>query len=147
MITFGFTARRRVRGAARRLWLALVLLALALMLAALAVPAQAQGAEGDIPTFDAFLVFLSSTGVAAAAGIVLSWVIEYWPAYEALAPKTKRLAYFGLCLVLPIGAALLRWGLGYVDLTFDPLLWHALWNGAAAGGIGTLFHTRQLPAA
>ena len=38
----------------------------------------------------------------------------------------------------------LRAALGYVPWSFDPLIWHALWNGFVAGGVGTVAHTRKL---
>lgn len=125
-------------------WTWRAVLALTLLILG-AVPVLAQGGGGDpIPTFDAFLQALSGPLVAAAVSIVLSVVVEYWPQYEALDPKWKRLIFFALSLVVPISAAFLRVALGYAPLTFDPLIWHAIWNGFGAAGIGTLAHTRKL---
>lgn len=137
----------------RKRWPVILVTALVLVLAAAggvlaadvtgAAPEVAQPGD-EVPTFDGFLAALAGPLVAAAVGVILSIVVEYWSGYEALQPKWKRLVFFGLCLIVPIAAAFLRWGLGYVELTFDPLIWHAIWNGAAAGGIGTLAHTRKL---
>jgi len=99
----------------------------------------------DIPSFDSWLVALSGPLVGTAVALVLSWVVEYLPQYEALAGKYKRLVYFGLCLIVPIAAACLRGVLGYVAWSFDPLIWHALWAGMGAAGVGTLAHIRKLP--
>jgi len=124
------------------LWVALLLLLIALLVPGLAL-ATMSGDPDTIPTFDAFLEKLSGPLVSAGVGIVLSWLIEYWAGYGNLRPKFKRLVFFGLCLILPMAAALLRAGLGYVRLTFDPLLWHAIWSGAGAGGVATVMHIRR----
>jgi len=54
------------------------------------------------------------------------------------------LVYLGLSLFVPVAAACLRAALGYVAWSFDPLIWHAIWNGVAAFGAGTVVHTRKL---
>jgi hypothetical protein len=82
-----------------------VVVALSLLLVA------AQG-EGEIPTFDVWLEAASGPLASAIVGVVLSWVIEFVPAYESLAPWYKRLGYFGLCMVVPVAAACLRAALG-----------------------------------
>lgn len=101
-------------------------------------------AQGEIPSFDEALQGLSGPLISAVVGVIISWVIEFVPGYGSLAPRYKRLVYFGLCMVVPVTAACSRAALGYVAWSFDPLVWHALWNGAAAGGVGTLFHARKL---
>ena len=111
----------------------------------LAQGVSAQGPEGSIPSFDVWLAALSGPLVGAAVALLLSIAVEYVPVYKGLAPRWKRVVFFGLCMIVPIGAASLRAGLGYVAWSFDPLIWHAMWNGAAAAGVGTLAHTRKLP--
>ena len=98
----------------------------------------------DIPTFDTWLAAASGPLVSAIVGFLLSWVVEWWPAYNNWPSRSKRLVYFALCLVVPVGAACLRAALGYVPWSFDPLIWHAIWNGFVAGGVGTIAHTRKL---
>lgn len=120
----------------------LVMVSLLAIVLVICAPAQAQGQ--DIPTFDAWLKALSGPLVSAAVGVLLSILVEYWPAYDTLHPKWKRLVFFGLCLIVPVLAACLRGILGYVAWSFDPLIWHAIWFGVAAGGIGTLAHTPRL---
>jgi hypothetical protein len=124
----------------RTKYLLLLLVALSLLLVA------AQG-EGEIPSFDEALQGASGPLVGAVVAVIISWVVEFVPAYGSLAPRYKRLVYFGLCMVVPVSAACLRATLGYVAWSFDPLVWQALWNGAAAGGVGTLVHARKLSAA
>ena len=124
---------------------AMVVLALVILLAVLAAPVFAQ--DSQIPTFDVWLTALSGPLVAAAVGFILSWVVEWFPAYEKLAPRVKRIVFLAVCLVVPIVAVTVRGLLGYASWTFDPLYWHALWNGFIAYGVGNLAHIRKLPAA
>jgi hypothetical protein len=111
---------------------------------ALSVLLVAAQADGEVPTFDAWLQQVSGPLVSAVVGVVLSWIVEFVPAYESLAPRHKRLVYFGLCMVVPVAAACLRATLGTMAWSFDPLVWHAMWAGTAAGGVRTLFHARRL---
>jgi hypothetical protein len=135
-----FRNRYRVRA------ILIVALVLALsLLAGVLFPALAQGPDGEeVPTVDAFLQFIASGGVAAAVAVLLSFLVENWAGYEALAPRFKRYIYGALCFVVPVGAVLLRWAFGYVPLTLDPLIWHALWYGAGAFGVGTAVHGLKL---
>ena len=119
-----------------------VFLAVVCLLLALAVPVYAQG--GEIPTFDSWLILASGPLVAAIVAVVLSWVVEFIPKFETLPPKATRLVFSSLCLIVPLLAAALRGALGYVEWSFDPLFWHAIWAGAAAIGVGNLAHTRKL---
>jgi hypothetical protein len=114
-------------------------------LALVVVPAAASNGEGEIPTFDGWLQEASGPLVSAIVGVALSFLVEWWPAYQEWPSRWKRLVYFGLCLVTPVGAACLRAALGYVPWSFDPLVWHAIWSGVMAGGAGTVAHARKLP--
>ena len=117
-----------------------------LALALVVTPAAASAAQEEvIPTFDSWLKAVSGPLVSVVVGVVLSWLVEWWPAYSKWPSKKKRLIYLGLCLVVPVAAAALRVVLGYVIWSFDPLIWHALWSGAAAFAAGTAVHTRKLP--
>ncbi len=126
----------------RAICLALVLLSLL----ALPVSAAAQ-ADEPAPGFGQFLELLSGPLISAAVGVVLSFVIEWFPTYNDLPSRAKRLLYFGLCLLIPVAAACLRAALGYVPWSFDPLIWNAIVAGVTAGGAGTLVHARKLSAA
>ncbi|MBN1954285.1 MAG: hypothetical protein JW900_04455 [Anaerolineae bacterium] len=124
----------------------LVFVVVLVLLAALTTPALAKPLllQGEPPTFDAFLAALSGPLAAAAVSLALSWLVDLWPKYEQLDPRLKRIVFFALCLTIPIAAAVLRGLLGYVSWSFDPLIWHAIWNGVGAFGVGTLAHTRKL---
>lgn len=100
--------------------------------------------QADIPTFDAWLKAASGPLVSVIVGLVLSWLVGWWPAYNDWETRYKRLVYGGLCIVLPVAAASLRAALGYVSWSFDPLIWHALWHGFAAALTGTVdYHARK----
>jgi len=91
-----------------------------------------------------FCDFLSQAWVgpslAVLAGIVLSFVAEYIPAYEALPAKWKRLVFFGACAVVAIVAWLLAPLATCARPSWDVLVMAIL---AAFGG-GTVAHTRKL---
>ena len=121
-----------------------IVLLVGLLLLAFAAPVAADVGGEEIPTFDTWLKAASGPLVSIIVGVALSWIMEWYPKYSEWESKKKRLVYFGLCLVVPVGASCLRAGLGYVAWGFDPLIWHALWAGFAAGGAGTVVHTRKL---
>lgn len=96
-------------------------------------------------SWSGFLDLLSSpNGIAAIVGVLLSYVAEYFPGFDALMPKWKRLVFFGACFIIPLIAA----GLGI--LTADwPASWEAtFWPAILAGGIafggGTVAHVRKM---
>jgi len=96
-------------------------------------------------SWEGFLRLLSTpNGIAAAVGVVLSFVAEYIPKYENLAPKMKRLVFLGICLVVPLLAAVL--GILTVDwaLSWEDTFWPALLAAAIAFGGGTVAHVRKL---
>ena len=96
-------------------------------------------------TLDQFLVYTSGPGVAIIVAVLMSLLAEHIPGFGELSPKRKRLLYGGLCLLVPLTAALIRAAGGYVPFSVDPLCWNALVAGAAALGVGTLTHTARLP--
>lgn len=92
-----------------------------------------------------FLKFLSEpNGIAAAVGVVLSFVTEYIPKFEPLAPKWKRLVFLGICLVIPLLAA----GLGILTAdwpaSWEKTFWPAILAAGIAFGGGTVAHVRKL---
>ena len=92
-----------------------------------------------------FLAFLMGPGISVVVGVVLSFVVEYWPAYENLEAKWKRLVFFGLCLIVPViggvGSALS--GLAaWAD--FEGLWWPILVAGWGAFFSGSMAHIRKL---
>lgn len=96
----------------------------------------------EVPTWSEALRFAVGPGAAVLAGIFISILIEYWPAFQALSEKLKVLVYVGLCLVVPVLATVLaistgEWGTwGDISGTW----WPSVWAGLSAAGFGTLFH-------
>jgi hypothetical protein len=98
--------------------------------------------------FDTFLKqLLAPSGIGAAAGIILSLIVDYWPKYQALSPKMKRLVFFGICLAVPLAAATALVAFGYEAASWQKLFWFALQAGVLAGWTGTAWNTQNLPTA
>ena len=95
--------------------------------------------------FKDFLVFLQGAGIMAAIGFVLSFVIEFWPQYDVLEAKVKRVVMLALCLAIPVVAKvveLLFFGGAWGD--FPLTWWPVLVAGFAAFSTSTVAHTRML---
>lgn len=96
-------------------------------------------------TWSQFLRYLvEPNGIAAASGIALSILMEYVTPYNALAPKWKRVVFFGLCLLLPLVAACLGILTAGWSASWDGTLWPALVAGVLAFSAGQIVHTRWL---
>jgi len=125
-------------------WLIVLVLALTALIGAgsvlAAYPAQADESK-LVPLLQELLV----PGVlGAVVGIIISYVVEVWPAYESLSAKWKRLAFFMLALIVG-GVA----GVGIAYFGKQPFLWDSILADAlvaamAAMSGGTLAHTRTL---
>ena len=94
--------------------------------------------------FDFLTLMSSPNGIAAAAGIVLSVLVEYIPQYDALAPKWKRLVFLGVCFVIPLGAAGLAILTAGAPISWELTFWPAILAGGIAFGGGTVAHVRKL---
>ena len=93
-------------------------------------------------TLTEFLTYLlSAGGISAAVGVVLSFVLEMWPQFDALEPRAKRLVTMALCFLLPLGATL---GLYGAALTADQV-WAALMAGFVAFFGSQAAHIAMLP--
>ncbi len=84
-----------------------------------------------IPSWSEALHFLVGPGAAVASGVIISFVIEYVPRFQALAQKTKVLVYVGLCIAVPLVAtaaavATQKWG-SWPDVAGT--WWPAVWAG------------------
>lgn len=84
------------------------------------------------------------SAVMVAVGIILSFLVEYWPKYAGLAPKWKRLVFAGLCLVVPILSAVAGALSGVFPWSWEPTFWQAIVAGFAAFSSGTAAHVRKL---
>lgn len=71
--------------------------------------------------------FLKYAGTAAGINVVigyaLSFVAEWWPGYESLGAKSKRLIMMALCLVIPLLSLA-----GLVLFAGEPLTVDAVWS-------------------
>ena len=94
---------------------------------------------------DALRYATSPVGAGMLAGLVLSWIADYIPAFTYLDPKAKRVVFLAACLLVPVLASLLSAAMGMVELTWDPLVWDALMAGVTAFGAGTMLNSRALP--
>lgn len=95
--------------------------------------------------FQEFLNYLLTVnGINAAVGVVMSFVVEWFPAFTNLQPKAKRLFFLGLNIVIAIVSALLLATAGYAPWDFNILFWPALVAGFTAFATGTAAHTRTL---
>ena len=96
-------------------------------------------------TWAEFLKLLSEPNmIAAAAGAILSFLVEYIPSYDTLAPKWKRLVFLGACFVLPLLAATLGILTAGWPASWEATFWPAVLAAAIAFGGGTAAHTRKL---
>lgn len=102
----------------------------------------------EFPLWAVFLEYVRGPGVSVVVGVVLSFVVEYWPQYKHLEPRWKRLVFAGACFVVPLAGTALTCasGLGAWG-DFEWLWWPAIWAGGAAFFAGQMTHLRKLPAA
>lgn len=93
-----------------------------------------------------FLHWLSQPGgISIMVGIVLSIVAEYVPQFGSLAPRWKRLAFFGVSILVPLlGAALGVWTDGWSP-AWRETFWPALLAGVLVFASGTMTHLPKLP--
>jgi len=93
---------------------------------------------------DFVLGLQTATILHGAAGIALSYIVEWWKGYGDLNPQVKRLVFLGICLVIPIAAA----GVGVLSCgqsaSFVETWWPALVAGLTVFGGGTVAHSRKL---
>ena len=73
-------------------------------------------------------LFFSALSIA---GFILSFVVEWWPAYESMSSRAKRLVMMALCFVIPLVSLVGLILLGEVSLTADAV-WLALVAGFSA---------------
>jgi hypothetical protein len=119
----------------------LVISMLVLTLLNFVVYASSAILQSEPPAFNDFLEGASGPLIGSFAVVVISIILEFWPAFNELKPpNAKRYIYLGICLVISTSAASLRAMLRYVPWGWDSLLWPAIWNAFATFGVGTLTH-------
>ena len=88
-----------------------------------------------------FLDFLQGPGISIVVGVILSLVIEYWPAFQDLEPKWKQLVFAAFSFVVPLIGALGACVSGFGAWgDWSNLWWPALVNGGSAFFSGTMGH-------
>jgi ABC-type microcin C transport system permease subunit YejE len=104
--------------------------------------AAAQSPTPGQPSWSDALHFMVGPGAAVLAGLIISFLSEYWAKFQALGAKKKVLVYIGLCIVSSVLGTALAVSTGVWGAWFDiqTTWWPAVWAGLAASGIGTLFH-------
>jgi len=98
-------------------------------------------------TYGEFLSYAAGPGVSVVVGVLLSLVMEWERVkekYDQLSPATKRVIFYGLCFVVPLGATVLGVATEGWDSSWPGVWWTALSSGFVASGIGTLAHARKL---
>ena len=83
-------------------------------------------------------------GIAAILGFVLSYLVEWWPRFELLPPRIKRLLIMALSAVVIPGIIIgLQYALGCeIELTLDAL--RIVATGAVAYAASQVAHVRKL---
>ncbi len=93
-----------------------------------------------------FLEFARGSGVNALVGVGLYYLVDYWPEFELLAPRIKRLLVASLCLVIPLVATLLSvFTLGLPIGDWANVWWPAIVAAAAAFTSSTIVQAKDLP--
>jgi hypothetical protein len=97
-------------------------------------------------TWNEFLIAMRGPGINAAVGVALYFILDWYPAFELLAPRMKRLAVAGLCLVIPLAATLLSvFTLGLSIWDWANVWWPAIVAAAAAFTSSTIVQSKDLP--
>lgn len=86
---------------------------------------------------------MSEAGIGAVLGWLLSYVVEWWPAWETLPAREKRIALLLLCLAIGIALLLLSWQLCGAALDQEAV-WAALTAAFAAFTASQVSHIRKL---
>ena len=91
-----------------------------------------------------FLGYMGTVGgINVIVGFILSFVVEWFPVYEALAPRWKRLVVMVLSFVIPVLSVAGLWAMGQVVVSVD-VVWLALSAGFAAYFGTQVAHAKEL---
>ena len=95
-------------------------------------------------TLVAFLQYAGTgLGINAIVGFILSFVVEWFPEYDGLSSRAKRLVMILLCFIVPVAALVGLVLLGDVGLSVDAV-WVALSAGFSAFFGSQVAQVRQL---
>lgn len=97
-------------------------------------------------SWNEFLQMMTGPGINAAVGVLLSFTTDYWPEYDTLDPKYKRVLFYVICFLIPIVATVAAIVTGEFGTWGDwqTTWWPAIVAGMTAAGFGALAHTRKL---
>ena len=129
----------------RTLFIVILVLLLAALWPLMLVSAQEVDAGGESELAPLLEKLFLPGVLGAVVGVLLSFAVDYFPSYDTLSAKAKRLVFFGLCLAISAGAGALIPLLQGQALHWDPIVANAIVASLAAMGGGTLAHTRELP--
>ena len=99
---------------------------------------------GNEMDWQTFVMWMQSEGIGAVVGVLLSYVVEWFPKYETLEPKVKRLIFGLTCLLVPAVGVALGIASGFQEPVWATTFWPAIVAAGIAFGSGTLAHTRKL---
>ena len=91
-----------------------------------------------------FVLWMQSEGIGVVVGVLLSYVVEWFPKYGDLEPKVKRLVFGLACLLVPMVGVALGIASGFQEPVWGATFWPALVAAAVAFGSGTMIHVRKL---
>lgn len=87
-----------------------------------------------MPSLAEFLeMFRTPNFVTVATGVVLYFILDFYPQFESLAPRIKRIVAMALSFLLPLIAWAVSVGLGYAPADAE-----TVWQFIAAGGMAFL---------
>lgn len=83
-------------------------------------------------------------GISIIFGVLLSYIVELFPGWEALGAKAKRFIVLAICVVVPVAALLAAWGSECQAGIDGESVWQAVLAGMLAFGASTFAHARKL---
>ena len=90
------------------------------------------------------LEYLRGPGINVAFGILLSFIVEWFPKFDTLEAKVKRSLMFLLCILIPLVSTIGLVLLGAVPANDYNVWYGALLAGATAFSGNQLAHLRKL---
>jgi len=102
-------------------------------------------AQGPLPLDDPCALVsyvMTSVGTNFIVGVIVSGLVEYWPAWAGFDHKAKRPILLGLCLIVPfVGLAV---GIQLCSLAWETWWWTCLVAGGSAFVGSQMAHIRTL---
>lgn len=93
-----------------------------------------------------FLVLMRGPGINAALGVILSFVVEFFPNWPNVASRIKRVIMLLLSLLIPLLATVGLCLLNLLPANDPETWWTAVLAGATAFSAGQLAYIRNVPA-